>query len=106
MRAQVFPPAAAAPLAFGLKAILNALLPSAAAEPLFGGAVLGYVVYDVTHYALHSGLAEGWEAHVPWLMQLRAAHFYHHFVNENHNYGITSSTLDKVFFSDRLPATL
>ena len=93
---------AAAPLAFGLKTILRALLPSAAAEPLFGGAVLGYVVYDVTHYALHSG----WEAQVPWLMQLRTAHFYHHFVNENHNYGITSSTLDKVFFSDRLPATL
>ena len=102
----MFPPAAAVPFALGLKVILSALLPNAAAKPLFGGAVLGYVVYDVTHYAVHSGLAEGWEARLPWLTQLRAAHFYHHFVNEKHNYGITSSTLDKVFFSERLPATL
>ena len=35
--------------------IVELLSPSSVAPALFGGSLLGYVMYDVTHYYLHHG---------------------------------------------------
>ena len=92
----VFPPAAAAPLAALLHLGLHSALPCAAASATFAGSVAGYVVYDVTHYALHSSYAESWTTCqlLPWLGRLRVQHFHHHFVDDSRNFGITSGLLD------------
>lgn len=45
------------------------------ASPLLGGGVAGYVLYDTTHWALHSGRAD-------WMFTrtLKSSHMEHHYV--------------------------
>ena len=49
--------------------------PQSWASPLLGGGVAGYVLYDTTHWALHSGRAD-------WLFTrtLKSSHMEHHYV--------------------------
>ncbi|KAK8501125.1 hypothetical protein V6N13_030166 [Hibiscus sabdariffa] len=69
-----------------------------AAPALFGGALLGYVIYDCTHYYLHHGKpSKGYGQF------LRRYHLNHHFKTENKGFGITSSIWDHVFGT--FPAT-
>ncbi|KAF7151311.1 hypothetical protein RHSIM_Rhsim02G0164300 [Rhododendron simsii] len=59
---------------------------------LFGGGLLGYVMYDATHYYLHHAQPT---SEVP--RNLKKYHFNHHFRIQNQSFGITSSFWDKVF---------
>ncbi|KAK3019360.1 hypothetical protein RJ639_004334 [Escallonia herrerae] len=59
---------------------------------LFGGGLLGYVMYDVTHYYLHHGQPT---SEVP--RNLKRYHLNHHFRIQNKGFGITSSLWDKAF---------
>lgn len=49
--------------------------PQSWASPLLGGGIVGYVLYDTTHWALHSGRAEWLCGHV-----LKTSHMDHHYV--------------------------
>lgn len=49
--------------------------PQSWASPLLGGGIAGYVLYDTTHWALHSGRAEWLCGHV-----LKTSHMDHHYV--------------------------
>ncbi|XP_011626583.1 dihydroceramide fatty acyl 2-hydroxylase FAH1 isoform X2 [Amborella trichopoda] len=51
----VFPPAAAAILCIPFWGLLRLLSTHSTSPALFGGGLLGYVMYDVTHYYLHHG---------------------------------------------------
>ncbi|KAG5515967.1 hypothetical protein RHGRI_036861 [Rhododendron griersonianum] len=51
----VFPPAGAAIIAALLWYMIKLTTPSAIAPALFGGGLLGYVMYDCTHYYVHHG---------------------------------------------------
>lgn len=92
----VFPPVAAAPIALLLHMGLRCILPDASASATFAGLLIGYVTYDITHYALHSSYAESWACQLPYLKRLRLQHFHHHFVDDTQNFGITSCLLDLV----------
>ncbi|KAI8524558.1 hypothetical protein RHMOL_Rhmol13G0158700 [Rhododendron molle] len=59
---------------------------------MFGGGLLGYVMYDVTHYYLHHGQPT---SEIP--RNLKKYHLNHHFRIQNKGFGITSSLWDKVF---------
>jgi dihydroceramide fatty acyl 2-hydroxylase len=59
---------------------------------LFGGGLLGYVIYDVTHYYLHHG-----QPSKDSLRHLKKYHLNHHFRIQNKGFGITSSVWDRVF---------
>ncbi|XP_028074702.1 uncharacterized protein LOC114277079 [Camellia sinensis] len=59
---------------------------------LFGGSLLGYVLYDVTHYYLHHGQPTGQVTR-----HLKKYHLNHHFRIQDKGFGITSSIWDKVF---------
>lgn len=87
---------------------------------LFGGILLGYVMYDVTHYYVHHGQPK---SQVPRSLKVKynkrhdtslfmkllyamimfllyfmqKYHLNHHFRIQNKGYGITSSLWDKVF---------
>ncbi|XP_057489249.1 dihydroceramide fatty acyl 2-hydroxylase FAH1-like [Actinidia eriantha] len=53
----VFPPAATAVLCVPLCNLFKLLSTPSVTPALFGGVLLGYVMYDVTHYYLHHGQA-------------------------------------------------
>ncbi|PWA81638.1 fatty acid hydroxylase 1 [Artemisia annua] len=87
----VFPPTATAILLFPLWNIVKLISTPAVAPALFAGILLGYVMYDVTHYYLHHGQPK---SEVP--KHLKKYHLNHHFRIQNKGYGITSSLWDKV----------
>ncbi|KAI0503490.1 hypothetical protein KFK09_014424 [Dendrobium nobile] len=64
----------------------------AAAPALFGGGLLGYVMYDCTHYYLHHGRPSRNPA-----KHLKRYHMNHHFRIQTMGFGITSSIWDGAF---------
>ncbi|RLN29666.1 hypothetical protein C2845_PM05G00860 [Panicum miliaceum] len=65
---------------------------------LFGGGLLGYVIYDCTHYYLHHGQPSSDPA-----KHLKKYHLNHHFRIQTKGFGITSTVWDHVFGT--LPST-
>ena len=60
--------------------------------PLFAGFSLGYLIYDLTHYATHHfAMRSG------YLKYLRRYHMMHHFKTPNARFGVSSPVWDKVF---------
>ncbi|CAH1448714.1 unnamed protein product [Lactuca virosa] len=88
----VFPPTATAILLVPLWNVLKLISTPTVTPALFGGILLGYVMYDVTHYYVHHGQPK---SQVP--RSLKKYHLNHHFRIQNKGYGITSSLWDKVF---------
>ncbi|GFS43082.1 fatty acid hydroxylase 1 [Actinidia rufa] len=88
----VFPPAATAVLSVPVWNLVKLLSTPSVTPALFGGGLLGYVMYDVTHYYLHHGQPT---SEVP--RNLKKYHLNHHFRIQNKGFGITSSLWDKVF---------
>ncbi len=88
----VMPPAASIPLAalfFGLFALIFG---TPHAYPLFAGFIVGYLVYDYTHYHVHH--------HTPSTdagRKLREQHMRHHFQDHHYGYGVSSPLWDAVF---------
>ncbi|KAL8139786.1 hypothetical protein V2J09_005807, partial [Rumex salicifolius] len=88
----VFPPAATAVLLVPLWNLFKAIATPSTAPALFGGVLLGYVMYDITHYYLHH--AQPIEK-IP--KNLKKYHLNHHFRIHDKGFGITSSLWDMVF---------
>ncbi|KAK4399432.1 Dihydroceramide fatty acyl 2-hydroxylase FAH1 [Sesamum angolense] len=87
----VFPPAATAVLLFPFWNLIKLISTPTTAPAVFGG-LLGYVMYDVTHYYVHHGQPT---SGVP--KSLKKYHLNHHFRVQNKGFGITSSLWDRVF---------
>lgn len=88
----VFPPAATAILCFPFyNAVWLCATPSTT-PALFAGGLLGYVMYDCTHYYLHHGQPTAEPGR-----HLKKYHLNHHFRIQNKGFGITSSLWDQVF---------
>ncbi|XP_015882076.2 dihydroceramide fatty acyl 2-hydroxylase FAH2 [Ziziphus jujuba] len=94
----VFPPAAAAILCVPVWASFRLLSSPSTAPALFGGCLLGYVIYDVTHYYLHHG-----KPSKGFAQNLKKYHLNHHFRVQSLGFGITSPIWDRVFGT--LPST-
>ncbi|PSS29014.1 Dihydroceramide fatty acyl 2-hydroxylase [Actinidia chinensis var. chinensis] len=88
----VFPPAGAVILAVPLWSMVKLVAPSSIAPALMGGGLLGYIMYDCTHYYVHHGKpAKGVSS------SLKRYHMNHHFRIQDKGFGITSSFWDIVF---------
>lgn len=93
----VMPPVASIPLAaifYGLFALIVGKLLGAPAwvHPMIGGFTLGYLTYDLTHYATHhfpmrSGFAK----------YLKRYHMMHHYKTPEQRFGVSSPLWDVVF---------
>ena len=88
----VFPPLFAAPIVAFFWRVCNAV----SADPgrgaaLFGGMLLGYVVYDCGHYFTHHVAAPKW-----WLAHIRSVHLAHHFVDPGSSFGVSSDIIDRL----------
>ncbi|KAK8626067.1 hypothetical protein V6N13_133719 [Hibiscus sabdariffa] len=65
---------------------------------LLGGGLVGYVIYDTTHFYLHHGHPNNHS-----LKSLKKYHMNHHFRIQNKGFGITTKLWDRVF--ETLPKT-
>jgi sterol desaturase/sphingolipid hydroxylase (fatty acid hydroxylase superfamily) len=59
---------------------------------LFAGFALGYITYDLTHYAIHH-----WRLANPVFRWLKTHHLKHHFTDEATGYGVSTPLWDYVF---------
>ena len=90
---------AAGDAAVGLDPARGALLPrlrllfgTPAAFPLFAGFIVGYLVYDYTHYYVHHFVPKS-----DLGKRLREQHMRHHFQDHRYGYGVSSPLWDVVF---------
>jgi len=60
-------------------------------SPAFSGFILGYIFYDMTHYATHHFMKRG------YFRKIRQHHMHHHFQTPEQRFGVTSSMWDIVF---------
>jgi len=91
----VMPPVVSVPLAFVLYGLFSLVLGLLGLPHWTGitssGAIIGYLVYDLTHYATH---------HLPmrggYLKYLKQHHMRHHYQTEDRRYGVSSPLWDYV----------
>jgi sterol desaturase/sphingolipid hydroxylase (fatty acid hydroxylase superfamily) len=93
----VMPPAVSVPLALVFYALFRQVVAVWIGAPewvnaLFAGFIVGYVIYDMLHYATH---------HLPMksgvLKWIKKYHMLHHYKTPNERYGVSSPTWDVVF---------
>jgi sterol desaturase/sphingolipid hydroxylase (fatty acid hydroxylase superfamily) len=93
----VMPPVVSIPLAIVFYAFFYLLVERLFGAPswvpsLFAGFILGYLVYDMIHYATH---------HFPmragYLKFLKRYHMQHHFKTPDERFGVSSPLWDKIF---------
>ncbi|KAI8338148.1 hypothetical protein BC941DRAFT_351661 [Chlamydoabsidia padenii] len=88
----VMPPTLGIALAYPLISLGHFLFPPLMAYAVIAGGVVGYVMYDCTHYYLHH--ARVFEYH---FKEMKKYHMAHHYKNYEDGYGITSKLWDVVF---------
>jgi len=90
----VMPPVVSVPVALALYGVLALVLAGAARDAAFAGLLLGYLHYDLTHWACHQAPMAG-----PWGRRLKRHHLRHHYVRAEGNYGVSTPFWDMVFGS-------
>lgn len=90
----VMVPSLSIPLAFFYYFLFWLLLGPAFVCPFFSGLVTGYLVYDMTHYAIHH---YGFKSKY-WL-RLKVNHMKHHYQQPDRGYGVSSILWDIIFSS-------
>jgi sterol desaturase/sphingolipid hydroxylase (fatty acid hydroxylase superfamily) len=93
----VMPPAVSIPLAlifYGIYYVIFTyvfMIPNWL-SPVFAGFILGYIIYDMTHYATHHfSMKKG------YFRMVRQQHMHHHFQTPNKRFGVSSPLWDYVF---------
>jgi sterol desaturase/sphingolipid hydroxylase (fatty acid hydroxylase superfamily) len=88
----VLPPSVSIPLAFLFYTLFKAVLPTPSVMPFFGGFLLGYLCYDMMHYAMH---------HLTWnnplWLKIKHHHMRHHYIEHNKGFGVSNPLWDYVF---------
>ena len=90
-RRLVMPPSVSVPLAVVFFVLYTQLLGMADGPAVFAGFVLGYLVYDSIHYAVHHFSLRG-----PVLLFLKKQHFRHHYQDSTKDFGVSSPLWDFV----------
>lgn len=87
----VMPPSVSLPLATLFFFLFDALIAGAVLFPFFGSFLLGYLIYDMFHYAIHHLEVKGklWNV-------LKTHHLKHHYVNPDKGYGVSSPIWDYI----------
>jgi 4-hydroxysphinganine ceramide fatty acyl 2-hydroxylase len=91
----VLPPSVSIPLATGFYFLFKAILPANDVFGFFPGFILGYLIYDISHYAIHHFNFKGnlWK-------KIKQHHMLHHYQDPGKGYGVSSPLWDKIFRSD------
>lgn len=96
----VMPPSVSIPLAFIFYFLFSFILTQQHLFAFFPGFVIGYLFYDISHYALHHFNFKGkvWK-------ELKRHHMLHHYSDETKGFGVSSPLWDKIFNSDFIKKT-
>jgi len=87
----VMPPSVSIPLAILFYFIFKLILGQAFVAPFFVGFVIGYLFYDLTHYAIHH-----FPIHNKFFLILQKHHARHHYQDENRGFGVSSPVWDDI----------
>jgi sterol desaturase/sphingolipid hydroxylase (fatty acid hydroxylase superfamily) len=88
----VMPPSVSIPLAVIFYFIFILIFGQALMMPFFSGFILGYLFYDITHYAIHH-----FNMHSKFWLEIKNHHMLHHFQDEFKGYGVSSPFWDVIF---------
>ena len=90
-RRLVMPPSVSIPLAVIFYLIFEAILGSELVSPFFIGFIIGYLFYDMSHYAVHHFAIKN-----RFFLMLKKHHMRHHFQDSGKGYGVSSPIWDDV----------
>jgi len=93
-RRLVMPPSVSIPLAALFYFIFIYLVGEVYVLPFFSGFIIGYLFYDLTHYAIHH-----FNMHNKFWLEIKNHHMLHHYHNQDKGYGVSSPLWDLVFGS-------
>jgi sterol desaturase/sphingolipid hydroxylase (fatty acid hydroxylase superfamily) len=88
----VMPPSVSVPLAILVFLLFRLLVGPVWSLPFFAGFLVGYLIYDMTHFHIHHHRSDNRLS-----LALRRYHYRHHFQQSDRGYGVTSSLWDRVF---------
>lgn len=93
----VMPPSASIPMALVLYFAFALVVPEQGMFSFYAGFLLGYLFYDMSHYALHHANFKS-----PFWLKLKKHHMLHHYSDPTKGYGVSSTIWDKIMGSDFL----
>lgn len=91
----VMPPSASIPLAIAFFYLFRSMLPANYVYAFFPGFIVGYLFYDISHYAIHHFNFKG-----AFWKKIKQHHMLHHYQDPTKGYGVSSPLWDKIFRSD------
>jgi sterol desaturase/sphingolipid hydroxylase (fatty acid hydroxylase superfamily) len=91
----VMVPSVSLPLAVAFYFLFAVFLTPVHLYSLFSGFILGYLVYDMTHYAIHHANFKS-----SFWKKIKQHHMLHHYDDSSKGYGVSSVLWDKIFDSD------
>jgi len=97
-RRLVMPPSVSVPLAVMFYFLFEVILGNILVAPFFIGFLIGYLFYDLTHYAVHH-----FNIHNKFWLALKKHHMRHHYQDSEKGFGVSSPIWDEIVgtnFSD------
>jgi len=94
MKRLVLPLSVSVPLAFAVYFALRSFMPPVYLYAFFAAFVLGYIIYDTMHYALHHFNFKG----AVW-KKIKKHHMLHHYSDPSKGFGVSSELWDKILSS-------
>jgi sterol desaturase/sphingolipid hydroxylase (fatty acid hydroxylase superfamily) len=91
----VMPPSVSLPLAALFFWLFSLMLDNGKLYAFFPGFIIGYLFYDITHYAIHHFNFK----HPVW-KKIKQHHMLHHYSDPQKGYGVSSAFWDKIFQTD------
>lgn len=92
----VLPPGFSIPMAILFYYLYSIIFPEAYIAALFAGLVMGYLIYDMTHYAIHH-----YNFKSEWWKKIKLHHMKHHYMDPDSGFGVSSVFWDKIFRTHR-----
>jgi len=91
----VMPPSVSIPLAIMFFSLFHWLVPAEGLWPLYAFFLMGYLVYDLGHYAMHH-----YNFKNPVFKAIKRNHMLHHYQDAEKGYGVSSALWDLVLATD------
>jgi len=88
----VMVPTVSIPLAALFYVMFYFLLGNQNVTPFFSGFLVGYLFYDISHYAIHH-----FNLKSKFWLALKQHHMLHHYMDMDHGYGVSSKFWDLIF---------
>jgi sterol desaturase/sphingolipid hydroxylase (fatty acid hydroxylase superfamily) len=88
----VMPPSVSIPLAILFYFVFLIIFGQDLMLPFFAGFILGYLFYDITHYAIHH-----FNMHNKFWLAIKNHHMLHHYQDEYKGYGVSTPFWDVIF---------